>query len=62
MFEEALTHPHFIFIFKSHFYSSNITYTSGKGYGIALKPGSGLKNALDTGILKMMEGGDLYKV
>ena len=42
--------------------SSNITYTSGKGYGIALKPGSGLKNALDTGILKMMEGGDLYKV
>ena len=42
--------------------SSNITYMSGKGYGIALKPGSGLKNALDTGILKMMEGGDLYKV
>ena len=41
---------------------STITYMSGKGYGIALKPGSGLKNALDTGILKMMEGGDLYKV
>ena len=33
-----------------------------KGYGIALKPGSGLKNLLDAGILKMMENGDLYKL
>ena len=33
-----------------------------KGYGIALKPGSGLKNILDAGILKMMESGDLYKL
>ena len=33
-----------------------------KGYGIALKPGSGLKNAIDEGILKMQEGGDLYKL
>ena len=33
-----------------------------KGYGMALKPGSGLKNAIDMGILKMMEAGDLYKL
>ena len=33
-----------------------------KGYGIALKPGSGLKNHLDRGILKMQENGDLYKL
>ena len=33
-----------------------------KGYGIAMKPGSGLKNAIDAGILRMQEGGDLYKL
>lgn len=33
-----------------------------KGYGIALKPGSGLKNPLDRGILSLQENGDLYKL